>query len=140
MKLVRYNPLNDFMPSTFGSMLENVLRNENDNTSNRNFIPATDIVKNDNEFILHLIVPGMSKSDFDIDIHENELTIKGERIKDEKLDYTNIESRFGNFSRTFSLNDNILKGSIKANYENGILQIVLPIDKKKLEKQVIEVK
>jgi HSP20 family protein len=140
MKLVRYNSLNDFIPSTFGSLLENVLRNENDDKNTESFFPATDIVKNGNEFVLHLIAPGMSKSDFDIDVQENELTIKGERRKDEKLTYTNIESRFGSFSRTFSLNDNIIKDSIKATYENGVLQIVLPIDKKKLERKAIEVK
>ena len=140
MKLVRYNSLNDFIPSTFGSLLENVMRNENESNSNESFSPATDIVKNDNEFVLYLIAPGMSKSDFEIDVQENELTIKGERRKDEKLNYTSIESQFGSFSRTFRLNENILKDSIKATYENGILQIVLPIDIKKLEKKAIEVR
>lgn len=135
MKLVKYNPLNDFIPSTFGNILESAL---NDG-SNFGFEPAVDFVKNENSYELHLVAPGMEKSDFNLEVDNDLLIISGERKLNENLNYTQLESNFGSFKRSFKLGDTIDKANINASYVNGILKIELPFDKKKLEKKIIKV-
>lgn len=135
MKLVRYNPLNEFVPSTFGSLMENALQN----SSSDYFSPETDIVKNEDSFELQIIAPGMEKSDFEINIDKETLTISGERKMDEEINFSKIESRYGKFKRSFKVSDTIDQEKISANYINGILKVTLPIDHKKTEKKVIKI-
>ncbi|QSE97600.1 Hsp20/alpha crystallin family protein [Fulvivirga lutea] len=135
MKIVKYNPLNDFIPSTFGSILENAINNGNENY----FEPAVDFVKNDKSFELHVAAPGLEKSDFEINMNEDTLTISGERKRNESTNYTRVESNFGKFKRSFKIGDSIDKEKIKAAYLNGILKVELPINEKKLEKKTIKI-
>ncbi len=136
MKLVRYNPLNDFVPSTFGDLLENVLQSPNNN----DFYPAVDIIKGEKEFTLLLEAPGMEKGDFSIELEEKSLTISGKRKRPEGVNYTQLESNYGHFKRTFKLNDIIDREKINAAYNNGILKLTLPVSEDKKVKNVITVK
>ncbi len=137
MKIVRYNPLNNFVPSTFGDLLENVINR--DVQRELNFTPEVDIIKNEDGFEINLIAAGMTKSDFTLDINDNTLTLSGERKQPDNIKFLQSESRYGSFKRAFKLNDDIDQSKISAAYENGILKIVLPINKKKLEKKVIKI-
>lgn len=139
MTLIKYNPLNNFIPSTFGDLIENVL-NESPNY-NAGFRPLVDIIKTDSQMEIELTAPGLTKEDFKIDLDNNRLVISGERKLDEerKSSYTKLESNFGAFSRSFKLSDDIEQEKITASYEAGILKIVLPISEKKVNKKVIKV-
>jgi HSP20 family protein len=136
MKLMRYNPLNDFS-GNFGELMENVLRSTSQNETS--FLPAVDIIKNEKDIELSMIAPGMEKADFIIDIDDNNLTISGERKFNKEANYTKVESQYGSFKRTFKLNDDIEKEEIKASYINGVLKLVLPLNVKKIEKATIKV-
>jgi len=140
MTLVRYNPLNDFIPATFGSLVEDFI---NEGVSKEPvFMPAVDIVREEKEVILHVYAPGMKKEQFNIDLNEHRLVISGERaLSDEdRKRFAKIESRYGKFRRVFKLNEDINEEKISATYEDGILRIVLPFQKKKENKRVISIK
>lgn len=138
MALVRYNRLNDFIPSTFGDVLENVLRESGQ--GNKDFYPAVDIVKNEKAIELQMIVPGMQKSDFSINVEDERLVISGERKRPEDINFTQIESGYGSFERSFKLSKRVDQEKISATYDAGILKVTLPlIDEAKL-KTVIKVK
>lgn len=138
MTLIRYNPLADFVPSTFGDFVENRL---NDRRKHQ-FEPAVDIFKNEAGIEIQLIVPGLNKEDFIINLEDNRLEISGERNieLDDKTEVVKRESRYGHFSRVFNLNNDIKKDEIKASYENGILKLSLPFIEKKVTKATIKVK
>ncbi len=140
MTLVRYNPLNDFIPATFGSLVEDFV---NESASKEQvFMPAVDILKEEKQIVLHVYAPGMKKDQFNIDLNEHRLVVSGERTMDEEARerFTKIESRFGKFRRVFRLNEDINEDKISAAYEDGILKIVLPFQKKKENKRVISIK
>lgn len=139
MTLVRYNPLNDFVPGTFGDLIESVLRDKTN--GNVNFKPAVDIFKGEKEIELQLFVPGMKKEDFNISLENNVLEISGERaLKDElKEKLQKQESNYGKFRRAFTLSEDINQEKIRANYADGILTITLPLAEKKETKSVIKV-
>lgn len=92
-------------------------------------VPAVNVVENKNDYMVSLAAPGMKKSDFQIDVEGNMLTIKSEKeeSKDEKDEqYTRREFSYSVFSRSFSLPEDVKQDKIEAVYEDGILKISLP--------------
>jgi HSP20 family protein len=92
------------------------------------FVPAVDIYEDQQKVTLKLEVPGIRQQDLDVQIENNILTVRGERkfTSDEKEEnFHRIERRYGSFTRSFTLPSTLETGSVKANYENGVLQIDL---------------
>ena len=146
MSIIKYNSaLNDFVPTTFSNIIDRFF-NESVARSGGSvyaFTPRVDIIENEKNFEILVAVPGMNKEDFSIDINENYLTVSGERkfTKERKENaFRSIETQYGSFSRSFSLPDNIDINKIEAEYKNGILEIVLPKDEKKMLRTNIKVK
>lgn len=92
-------------------------------------VPAVNVTENHNGYKVKLAAPGMKKSDFEIDVEGNMLTIKSEKEekKEEKEDhYTRREFSFSSFSRSFAIPDDVKQDKIDAVYEDGMLTISLP--------------
>jgi HSP20 family protein len=91
--------------------------------------PAANILENPDSFELHIAAPGMKKDDFRINLDNSILTISVE-MEDEKNEagknYTRREFYYGSFSRSFTLPKTIDLDKIKADYDNGILNVTLP--------------
>jgi len=100
-------------------------------------VPAVNILDNDVNFELALVVPGRSKEDFAIEIDDNVLSISAE-VKTERdsanENYTRKEFSLSSFKRAFTLPDTVNTDKIEANYENGILNFVLPKKEEALPK------
>lgn len=144
MKLVRYNNFDDYVPTSWNSLLDSFMHDSvKSGTKEGEFMPSVDIIENEEAFEVHVAVPGMKKEDFHIEIEDNKLIISGERKwKDEQNEknFRRIETRFGAFKRSFTLPKNINVEAIGATYQNGILEIDLPKDKKKELTSTIKVK
>jgi HSP20 family protein len=101
----------------------------NDVFSRRLSDPAANILESPESFQLELAAPGMNKEDFKIHLENNILTISAE-MEDEKREdgknYTRKEFYYGSFSRSFTLPKIIDFEKIKADYENGVLKVLLP--------------
>lgn len=83
------------------------------------------------EFAYHVDVdlPGVKKEDIKVNLKENVLTISGERHTKEEVkqeDYYRIETRFGKFSRSFTLPDDADIENIDASSDNGVLEVIIP--------------
>jgi HSP20 family protein len=95
-----------------------------------NFSPKVDIAEHDKAISLHVEIPGVNKEDVKISINEDRiLSIHGEKKQGETQEdhkYIRIERRFGSFSRSFTLPENIDINGIQAEFSNGILTITLP--------------
>jgi HSP20 family protein len=92
-------------------------------------VPAVNVVENQTEYKVNLAAPGMKKSDFEIDVEGNMLTISSEKeeTKEQKDEqYTRKEFSYSSFSRSFSVPDDVRQDKIEAVYEDGILKISLP--------------
>ena len=94
--------------------------------------PAVNILENDDNFEVTIAAPGMKKDDFHVELDNHVLTISSEREekredKDKEGNYTRREFRYASFRRSFTLPENIVEAEkIKANYEDGILKIMIP--------------
>lgn len=145
MSLVKYNSLlNDYMPYSFSNLIDRFFNESaaRSGGSAYSFVPRVDILENEKAFEIHVAVPGMNKEEFKIDLNDNHLTVSGERkFKHEKNDDNLhvVETQYGTFSRTFSLPENADATKISAKYNNGILEITVPKDEKKVLKTTIKV-
>lgn len=91
--------------------------------------PAVNIKETNEAFHLELAIPGMKKSDFDINVENKILTISSEvKTQDEEKNdhYTRREFGYSSFKRTFTLPDAVEPENIKATYQDGILEVNLP--------------
>ncbi len=142
MGLIKYNT-NDYRPTNFRSLVDRLFNEDFNGGSMSTFSPKVDIAETDKEFEIQLHVPGMNKSDFNIDLNKDQITISGERKfekeKNEK-NFHSVESYYGSFNRTFYLPDVINKDKVDATYQDGILTITLPKDELKVTKKQIAVK
>ena len=92
------------------------------------WIPPVDVMEKDGNLILMASIPGMTDKEIELRVEGQVLTIKGERKSPETTGYTyhQQESRYGSFSRSFTLPDSANLDNIKADYRNGVLTITIP--------------
>src|SRR5688500_11846552 len=91
--------------------------------------PALDVFEDKENIFVRIELPGMKKEDINISLHENTLTIAGERKNEKKYEgsQTAREERFfGRFQRSFTLPKAVEGGKVKASYKDGVLTVTLP--------------
>jgi HSP20 family protein len=92
-------------------------------------VPPVNIHETNDAYHLELAAPGLSKEDFKINLDKGFLTISYEKkVEEENKNYKTHRREFtaANFKRTFTVEDKIDAENIKAKYENGVLQLLLP--------------
>ncbi|WP_276482251.1 Hsp20/alpha crystallin family protein [Paraflavitalea pollutisoli] len=111
-----FRPWNDLFPNGFSPLKSAT-------------IPAVNITDAKDEYKLSLAAPGLKKSDFNIDIDGNMLTIsceKEENKEEKDGHHTRKEYSYQSFSRSFTIPDEVVKDKIEASYDDGILKVALP--------------
>lgn len=101
------------------------------NSATGTTIPSVNIKETPECFEVEMAAPGMKKDDFKIELDGNTLSITSqkqdeyEQREDER--YTRKEFGYQSFQRTFTLPKNVVDtDQIKAKYENGVLELVIP--------------
>jgi HSP20 family protein len=88
-----------------------------------------DIYEGPDALVVWAELPGMRQEEIEISIHDNILTLRGERKPDAKVkeeSYHRRESFTGPFLRTLSLPSVVDTAGVKAIYREGVLEIRLP--------------
>ncbi|KPK83948.1 MAG: heat-shock protein [Bacteroides sp. SM23_62_1] len=140
---------NSYYPS-FPSLLDRFFDGDWMDWSNFNFsstntsLPAVNVKENDNEYLIQVAAPGMSKDDFRIDYDNGRLTISSalkEEKKEEDEKYTRREFSYQSFQRSFTVPENLVDGEkIHAKYTDGILHLTLPKREEVKPKPVKQIK
>ena len=96
----------------------------NDTKPVTNFPPHNIIKLDDNKYVVELAVAGFGKDESDIQVQENTLTIKGEKIEGTpNLEYLHRGIGTRSFTKTITIADTIqVKG---AEFKDGILRVGL---------------
>lgn len=91
--------------------------------------PAIDVYETDKDVVVLVELAGLKEDEIEVVVHDNILIIKGER-KDSKQGikrtYSQMEILWGPFERDITLPANVNVNQIKAFYEAGFLEVVLP--------------
>lgn len=89
--------------------------------------PKVNVIEQTDMFELEIALPGVKKTDININIDKNVLSIAREsETNGAESDYQSREFNFGSFERSFHLPDTVNKEKIEAKMDNGILRIKLP--------------
>lgn len=110
----------DLLENFFGGLM-------NEPATNR--IPAVNISETADDFRLELAAPGLEKNDFKINLENKVLTISVEKQQEEETresNYTKREFSYTAFKRSFNLPDVADSENIRAEYNNGLLHLVIP--------------
>lgn len=118
-------------------LLNNLFNRDSFNEGNLNFFdqnnaitPAVNIKETTENFAIELLAPGMSKTDFKVEVDKNQLTISAQKQSQSETDLDNYhrkEFSFESLRRTFTLPENIVDvDKINAQYTDGILYLNIP--------------
>lgn len=90
------------------------------------FAPTCEVSEDKNAYLLKFDLPGLSKDQVKIELHDNQLTVSGERKEEKKEEgrrYHFSETTYGSFMRTFNLPANTDPEKVEARFENGVLSV-----------------
>ena len=89
---------------------------------------AVNIYKTGNSYEMLVFAPGRIKEHFKLDVQGKELTISYTPPDGfPRPEWILREYSRGGFVRTFTLDDSVDSANIKAKYEDGVLQVSLPL-------------
>lgn len=131
MAITRWTPFQDMytLQQRLNSLMHDFNRNtEDESLTSSAFVPPVDIYEDTNHIVLKLETPGMKLDDFDIQLENQTLTVRGERKFEKETkeeNYHRVERRYGSFARGFTLPNTIDPESVKAHYQDGVLAIEL---------------
>jgi HSP20 family protein len=89
---------------------------------------AVNIYKTGNSYEILVFAPGRIKEHFQLGINGNELTVSYTPPEGfPRPEWVRREYSRGGFVRTFTLDESVDTTSIQAKYEDGVLQVSLPL-------------
>lgn len=144
MTMVRFEPfreltqMQDRINRIFGDAYTR--RYDDDVMQRGDWMPPVDIFENgEQEIVLRAELPGVAKSDIDLRVENNTLTLKGERKREDEVkteQYHRVERSYGTFSRSFSLPSRIDTEKVRADFRDGLLTITLPVKEEAKPRQI----
>lgn len=103
--------------------------------------PLVNVIEQDDHYQLQMITPGLEKSDVNISIDKNVLTISSDKKYEGDQKFKVREFKYGVFKRSFRLPEKVDAKKVSASLENGLLVVTLAKkSKEQLEAKKITIK
>lgn len=93
------------------------------------FVPAVDVVEDESAYVLRAELPGVAREDIKVEVKDNRLVLSGKKEavnRGEEGRYRHLESRHGEFSRSFELPRNVKADAVEATFKDGALSLRIP--------------
>jgi HSP20 family molecular chaperone IbpA len=104
--------------------------------------PAIEVKEKEGKFFVTADLPGLKKEDVTVHVEGDTLVVEGERKreKEEKRDgYYRSERSYGKFYRLIPLPEGAVIDKTAANFNNGVLEVIVPIPVAKTARKEIPV-
>lgn len=121
-----YRRNQSWLPSIFNDFFDNGWMEKANATA-----PAINVVEHEDDYVVELAAPGMTKEDFNVHIDEDgNLVIAMEKKNDKKDErkgrYLRREFSYSKYQQAVILPDDVDRSKISAKVTNGVLEVVLP--------------
>jgi HSP20 family protein len=134
MQLIKWNPSRDVfnLRNHFTSMFDDFFypsRRAACEDGMRNWNPAVDIYEEQDAIVIQAEMPGVGKDGISVDVNGRVLSFKGERSTDNEVNeekYFRRERVYGQYERAFTLPAEVDPEKVKAEYNDGVLKILVP--------------
>lgn len=90
---------------------------------------AAEVFDDNDKIVVRLEAPGLDSSDFDLEVLDNYLVVRGEKqVERERTEgrYHVTECAYGRFERAIPLPEEVESAKASAAYQSGVLRIELP--------------
>ena len=131
MNIARFEPWTfvDLLHRDLDRLAEHRKVASNDQNPVADWVPAVDIVEEQDRFVLRADVPGVNADDIDVSMDAGVLSVSGERhaiAPAEDSGVQRIERETGRFLRRFTLPETADADGIAARCADGILEVSIP--------------
>ncbi len=136
MNLVNWSPFREF-----DDLFTRLPTLSSESLARSEWLPPVDISETEDAYRIEIEIPAVSGDDVSVSVKDGVLSVTGERKFEKEIEGKRhrVERRFGKFTRSFRLPENVDEESISAASEAGLLSLV--INKREAEgPRVIEVK
>jgi len=100
-------------------------------TTNRPAVMPMDAWREGDSFVIEFDLPGVARDSIDLDVERNVLTVRAERVaRNGDWEMLASERPRGVFSRQLVLGDNLDLDRIEADYDGGVLRLIVPVAEK----------
>ena len=124
--LVRWEPFRDL--ASFQNEMSRFMNGllEGNGRTNQAWVPALDVWETESDIVYALDLPGIAEENISVELDDGALTISAERERtQEESDerFYRFERRFGTFSRTFGVPQGVTESDVRADYNDGVLEV-----------------
>ena len=144
MTFIEFEPIVNF--EELNNNISRILNNNSvqDVKHENSLIPKIDISEDEKNIYMEAELPGVKKEDLKIKLEDNKLTISGEKKhaaeNEENKRFFSRERIFGTFEKVFTIQTEINKDNIKAEFENGVLSLTIEKFVPEKKERTIEIK
>ncbi len=144
MTFIEFEPIVNF--EELNNNISRILNNNSvqDVKHANSLIPKIDISEDEKNIYMEAELPGVKKEDLKIKLEDNKLTISGEKKhaaeNEENKRFFSRERIFGTFEKVFTIQTEINKDNIKAEFENGVLSLTIEKFVPEKKERTIEIK
>jgi len=106
------------------------------------FAPPIEVSQKDGTYQVRAELPGVKPSDVKLEVTEDTVILEGDRIADkqEKKGGMEISERiYGHFYRAIPLPEGAKVDQAKANFDNGVLEVTIPVEEPKEKRRQIPI-
>ncbi len=142
-KIVRWDPFINMtnLQNRINRIFDDVARSRDveDDINIYTWKSAVDIYDDKDSMVITVELPGAEKKDISVEIKDNIISIKGERVSDKEVkeeNYYRKERDYGSFHRAFTLPSAVSSDKVMAKFKDGLLKIEIPKPEKDKPKLV----
>jgi HSP20 family protein len=113
-------PMEPIIEATFGDGFQGV--------GGKPWNPSVDFTDHGNEYVVKVELPGVEKEDVRVMLHQNILTVSGEKREEKESGGTThhvVERSYGSFQRSLILPTTVSSDGVDAVFKDGLLTVTL---------------
>ena len=104
--------------------------------------PQTEVFQRGNELVVRAELPGLTKDQVNVELEEDQIIIQGERHDERETNeegFFQSERSYGSFFRSIPLPPGVDGEQAKADFNNGVLEITMPMPEQQSRRRRIEI-
>jgi HSP20 family protein len=104
--------------------------------------PAVEVIQRDDNLIVRAELPGLSPQDVRVEVTDDGLIIEGERREEREENDQGVyrrEINYGRFYRMVPLPDGVDADQVRAQFNNGVLEVIVPVPQAQQRRREIPV-
>ena len=104
--------------------------------------PAIEVSRREGNYVVRAELAGLKPEDVKLEIENDALVLQGERKVEREEDRGGVhrtEIQYGRFYRTIPLPEGANVAQARANFENGVLEVTVPVPEEKIHRKQIPI-